>query len=177
MKTYTLLLAALLGLSQCKKKSDPDPASQLPPATQTGANTFGCLVNGQVWTPQGNNGSANYSVVYDPNYRTGTLNIAAYRYANSQAKQEVIGVFSDSLLSGPGRYKLQALGHHGAVFENGPAGCFYNATGSMFYCRGALIITRLDRQAGIISGTFDFTLAKMGCDTVRITQGRFDKRL
>ena len=44
-----LLLATLLGLSQCKKNdSGPaDPASQLPPATQSGANTFGCLLNGQ----------------------------------------------------------------------------------------------------------------------------------
>ncbi|MDQ2770912.1 MAG: hypothetical protein M3Y54_10485 [Bacteroidota bacterium] len=34
--TYPLLLAALLGLSQCHKK-DPEPVDQLPPATQTGA--------------------------------------------------------------------------------------------------------------------------------------------
>jgi hypothetical protein len=45
------------------------------------------------------------------------------------------------------------------------------------YHKGTLTITRLDLQAGIISGTFEFTLAKPGCDTVRITQGRFDKRL
>ena len=45
--------------------NDPDPASQLPLATQTGANTLGCLVNGQPWTPQGNNGSSNYTVSYD----------------------------------------------------------------------------------------------------------------
>jgi hypothetical protein len=32
-------------------------------------------------------------------------------------------------------------------------------------------------NASIISGTFDFVLAKPGCDTVRVTQGRFDKRL
>ncbi len=70
-----LLLAALLGLSQCKKK-DPDPVDQLPPATQTGANTFGCLVNGQAWTPNGNDSTSNYTVYYDPNYRDGTLNIS-----------------------------------------------------------------------------------------------------
>lgn len=57
-----LLLAALLGLSQCKKH-DPDPVDQLPPATQTGANTFGCLLNGQLWTPSGNNSVPNYQVI------------------------------------------------------------------------------------------------------------------
>ncbi|WP_051718935.1 DUF6252 family protein [Hymenobacter sp. IS2118] len=171
-----LLLAALLGLSQCKKK-DPSPEAQLPPATQTGANTIGCLVNGKAWTPQGNNGSSNYTVSYDPNFRLGTLNIAAYRYANSQAKQEALGVFSDSLLPSTGIYRLQTLGHHGAGYVNGPSNCTYYSTDATTHCRGELVITRLDRVNGIISGTFAFTLAKPGCDTVRVTNGRFDKRL
>ncbi|GAA4504102.1 hypothetical protein GCM10023172_29960 [Hymenobacter ginsengisoli] len=52
----SLLLAALLGLSQCKKNdsSPAKPEDQLPPATQTGQHTFGCLLNGQPWTPAGN---------------------------------------------------------------------------------------------------------------------------
>ncbi|WP_162550068.1 hypothetical protein [Hymenobacter nivis] len=66
MKAFLLLsLALLLGC----KKTEQAPADQLPPATQTGANTLGCLVNGQPWTPQGYNGSSNYSVVYDPTFR------------------------------------------------------------------------------------------------------------
>ncbi|WP_035565378.1 hypothetical protein [Hymenobacter sp. IS2118] len=178
MKTYYLLplAAALLGLSQCKKK-DPSPEAQLPPATQTGANTIGCLVNGQPWTPVGNDGSSNYTVSYDPNFRLGTLNIAAYRYANSQAKRQTIGVFSDSLLPGIGRYKLRLLGHHGAAFDDFQGNCIYDRTSPGAYCRGELVITRLDRVNGIISGTFAFTLAQPGCDTVRVTNGRFDKRL
>ncbi|QKG53326.1 hypothetical protein [Hymenobacter sp. BRD67] len=56
------LLTALLGLTQCQK-SDPSlakPEDQLPPATQTGAGTFGCLFNGQPWTPQGYDGYPNF---------------------------------------------------------------------------------------------------------------------
>ncbi|MCI1190173.1 hypothetical protein MON38_22330 [Hymenobacter sp. DH14] len=55
-----LLYAALLTLTQCSKcKNDPqpqppaDPLALLPPETQTGQRTFGCLVNGQAWTPAG----------------------------------------------------------------------------------------------------------------------------
>jgi len=40
-----------------------------------------------------------------------------------------------------------------------------------------LTISRLDLQAGVISGTFAFTLYKPGCDSIRVTQGRFDKKL
>ena len=73
-----LLLAALLGLSQCKK-TEADPVDQLPPATQTGANTLGCLVNGQAWTPAGNSGPSNYAISYDPN-PYGVFDLTSYRY-------------------------------------------------------------------------------------------------
>ena len=38
-------------------------------------------------------------------------------------------------------------------------------------------VVGLDLSAGIISGTFAFTLAQPGCDTIKVTQGRFDKKL
>ena len=50
-KLLSLLSIALL-LMQCKK-DEPSPEEQLPAATQTGANTFGCLINGQTWEPNG----------------------------------------------------------------------------------------------------------------------------
>ena len=174
--TYLSLLAALLGLSQCHKKNDPDPVGQLPPATQTGANTFGCLVNGQVWTPKGYNGTSNYSVVYDAGYRHGTLSVATYRYVGSGPNDyQIIGFFSDSLKQ-TGRYPLTIIGHQEASFVDHISGCEF-LSNDIYYRRGNLIITRLDLSAGIISGTFSFTLYKPGCDSVRVTNGRFDKKL
>jgi hypothetical protein len=171
-----LLLAALLGLSQCSKKDDPDPVSQLPPATQTGANTFGCLVNGQPWTPKGYNGTGNYSVAYDPTYRNGTLSVGTYRYIGSgDDDYQTVGFFSDSL-RGIGNFPLTIIGHQEGIFVDHTTNCEFSSNGS-HYRRGTLTITRLDLQAGIISGTFAFTLYKPGCDSVRVTQGRFDKRL
>ena len=83
MKTKLPLSLAVLMLTQCSKcKNDPapaDPARQLPPATQTGAGTFGCLVNGQPYTPKGNNGMSNLYVSYDPTFRGGALGIETYR--------------------------------------------------------------------------------------------------
>ncbi len=170
---YALLLAALLGLSQCK--NDPAPADQLPPATQTGANTFGCLVNGQVWTPKGSDGTANYSIYYDPSYGKGVLNIDTYRYATSEAaSKQLITIYSDSLKQ-PGVYSLTKKEHQEAYFKDRATGCEF--MGGIYYRRGILTITRLDAQAGIVSGTFWFTLYKPGCDSIKVTQGRFDKKL
>ena len=57
MKTTILLL--FLTIASCSKESvKQDPVAQLPPETQTGANTFGVTINGKIYiprTPTGNN--------------------------------------------------------------------------------------------------------------------------
>lgn len=54
---YTLLFLSLILLSTSSCKDDDDtptnPVDQLPPATQTGENTFGCLLDGEVFIPSG----------------------------------------------------------------------------------------------------------------------------
>jgi len=46
-----VLYAVILMLSQCNKYDDTKLAAslQVPPLTETGANTFGCLINSEVW--------------------------------------------------------------------------------------------------------------------------------
>ena len=177
---YALLLAALLGLSQCKKKADPAPADQLPPATQTGANTFGCLLNGQPWTPSGNNGLPNLVVTYDPSYLGGALQIKTYRYTG--AKNDVLqGIVLGASQVDKVKYcSISLTGGNGANYINNGllAPCnYYGEPPTLTYRKGQLSITRLDLTQGIISGTFAFTLYQPGCDSVKVTQGRFDKKL
>ena len=173
MKSFLFLLplALLLGC----QKTGPDPAAQLPPATQTGAGTFGCLVNGQPWTPQGNDGFSNYSVSYDPTYHHGTLAVSAYRVSGSGKDEVTIGFASDSVRT-QGNYSIVRGGPNLAVVTY-QTGCQYHSTDIGTYGRGAFNITRLDLKAGVVSGTFAFTLYKPGCDSVRVTQGRFDRQL
>ncbi len=56
-KLWPLCAAVLLTFSfaQCKKHHPPPKTEleKLPPITQTGANTFGCLLNGVAFTPGG----------------------------------------------------------------------------------------------------------------------------
>lgn len=171
-----LLLAALLGLSQCKK-ADLTPEEQLPPTTQTGANTFGCLVNGQPWTPKGYNGTSNYSVSYDAGLNGGVFDLQTYRYpdASKYFQNIYLDVLSDCQV---GTYSFDSSKRTGVVFQDGKTNCYWsNTDNATTYRRGSLTITRLDLQAGIIWGTFAFTLYKSGCDSVRVTNGRFDKKL
>src|SRR5690554_904281 len=65
--TLLLLLPLLMLLLSCDKDDDKpaDPVDQLPPATQTGANTAGCLVNGEPFTPKGYIASGNLAPYYD----------------------------------------------------------------------------------------------------------------
>ncbi|AII52041.1 DUF6252 family protein [Hymenobacter sp. APR13] len=173
------LYAALLLLSQCSKckDNDPSPEAQLPPATQTGANTFGCLVNGEAWTPRGNNSNSNYSVSYDPGLNGGLFSLQTYRYPD---KSEFFQSISLEVISNArvGSYSLPSPRRTRVVFQDTRPNCYWSSADSATtYRRGTLTITHLDLQAGIVSGTFAFTLYKPGCDSIRVTQGRFDKKL
>jgi hypothetical protein len=53
LKIILVLFCSFLLLSASCKKEKSNPIDNLPPATQTGANTFGCLVNGEAFLPKG----------------------------------------------------------------------------------------------------------------------------
>ena len=51
----TALLLAVVTFFNCS--NNDDPLNKLPTITQTGANTFGCAINGEVLTPKDARGS------------------------------------------------------------------------------------------------------------------------
>ena len=52
----TILLFAVFAFFNCSSNNDT-PQDQLPAITQTGANTFGCVINGEVLIPKDGSGS------------------------------------------------------------------------------------------------------------------------
>lgn len=79
MKFFCIsLLAMLLLAANCKKPKHENPIDQLPPETQIGANTFGCLVDGKAFIPNG-----------DP--FGGPIKKAAYQYVNGRNRLVVSG--------------------------------------------------------------------------------------
>jgi len=175
MKAFMLPFFILLSLILCNcnlfKNLETQP--QMPPITQTGANTYGCMYNGKLWLPGGYNGTSNYQVSYDKSY-AGSFDISTYRYGDSDNDQQYIYIFIRGLYQ-TGTYYLKNKGNLAIVLRDRKPRCFYDSTDSLQFASGYVTITKLDM--GIISGTFEFTLAKQGCDTIKVTNGRFDKKL
>lgn len=179
-----LLLSSVLLLMQCKK-DNLSPEEQLPAATQTGANTFGCLINGQTWEPDGPiilSYWPSYKVTYDSLRTGGRLTILVARIIR-EANDNQRFVISVHAIQQAGSYPIDGVAcgvnYHNPLakrscrdFSNAQ---YYNP-GDSTHVQGRLTITRFDRQKKIIAGVFDFTLSKLNCDTVRITKGRFDRQ-
>lgn len=186
----TLLLLPMWVLLGCQK-NDPSPAEQLPPATQTGANTAGCVVDGLRWVASTNArtmGGAPLSAVYA---RWGRVRPPAHHLSLSFDKQidDKLDVHRRTYvrlelpdITGPGTIVLDQR-YDGRTL-NGPiayAAFTYYLTPSDQEMRtgpatpGRVVVTRLDTVARIVSGTFEFTARDAsGRATVRVTEGRFD---
>lgn len=76
-------------------------------------------------------------------------------------------------MNSPELYNLKDYPKHKATFFNlkKDPPCFYDRD---VVEKGKLEITKLDTTNHIIAGTFEFTVWKEDCDTIRVTDGRFD---
>lgn len=184
------LLSILFISISCKKtKNNPEtitPTEQLPAITQTGANTFGCLINGNVWLPKGYDGTfTNSRINIDPTFVDGDMTIRVYRINNGIL--EDMSLASDSIKS-IGTYLFKTLSRAKFRFAK------YKSDLSVAYCasdngniggnssniNGFIKVTRYDLVNKIFSGEFEVTFNNASCglgDPVKITGGRFDYKL
>ncbi|NRB60630.1 MAG: hypothetical protein HRU50_11915 [Winogradskyella sp.] len=176
-----LLIFFLIGSLSCDKNDDDNngsqnPIDQLPPATQTGENTAGCLVNGEAFLP--NNGSIQPLVLNYLNGEDFTLGIS--REVNGSLYTIRISQFNIPLQEGE-TYLLNT------EFTGSPSSAQYiintfpppspnyYSTNSMV--TGELTITSNDFNNAILSGTFWFDAINSEGDIVEVREGRFDIQL
>ncbi len=173
----TLQILFLLFMSGCELFKSADKTDQLPPATQEGKNTFGCLVNGKVWLPKGNNGTANLDASYDPNFQGASIfDLSAYKI-NTDIDRQYFYLFATNVTTG-GSYDLSSVQLGTITFDysyESSTDCNYNRD-SVVFRTGTLTISKFDLGQGIISGKFLGVLARPNCDTLKITEGRFDMK-
>ncbi|GAC1311185.1 MAG: hypothetical protein NVSMB24_30020 [Mucilaginibacter sp.] len=181
MKTFPIITITILSgllLSASCKKHVVQPVNQLsllPPATQTGARIFGCLVNGKAFVPenasiiQGAHLQCNYI------YTNGGYYFILGLSNNDNGLVKGMRIGTDSLALTQGHmYKLTASGQgnaNGEYFLLGASNKDYFTTNVV---SGSLLITKLDPATQIVSGTFYFKAINAPGDTVSVTDGRFD---
>jgi hypothetical protein len=170
-KLYILLLLfPLWGLGGLSCDSDDDtPNCQgidcLPEATQTGAGTFGCLINGEPFYAFGS--VTCYYQLIDGEY------YFAVGFSRGVGFPRTVSIESNKKEIQMGINQLAESGEekiYGKVrFEDFTS---YSTSQENF---GILNITKLDEENQIISGTFEFEILNPDDGEVyQITEGRFD---
>ena len=168
MKTKTTLTALLafllLTASECEIEQD---FTKLPPETQEGKNTFGCLINGEIFVK----GSAPWM--------HSQINAC---YFNTQ---EMLSVGAWLHPSGYMRLDVQKpiIGEQNNAYLCSYCSENYNDN---FLCFGGknigiITLTRFDTVGLVVSGSFSFdgqycdsNLAPIGDSIINVTEGRFD---
>ncbi|MEZ4856436.1 MAG: hypothetical protein R2812_08195 [Gelidibacter sp.] len=175
MSKNLLLLCMLAVTLSCCNKNDDQPANpidQLPPATQTGKQTFGCLINGAPFVPPsfGSNSPNAFYQFVDGAY---TLSIYGSIGGGLNLKSINIGGMDVGLIQET-TYTLKEENSNNYFGKyNIGGGITYSGTSSTENS-GTLKITNFDQDNFIISGTFEFTVLDNDGNEINITNGRFD---
>lgn len=166
-----LCLFTLLTASKCKKNAyNPNSDNNLPPATQIGANIFACKVNGSNWISKRSS----------PNLGAGVASDTLFIYASNPETSSFyerfdIRIHNYSVLLN--LFSLDDSLSRYVLFSTNKQ-CFNSAEGlgigkGKSY-NGEIILTKDDKINKILSGTFWFNIKTDYCDTLKITDGRFD---
>ena len=171
-----LLLAVLAQLTACKKD-----IYQLPPETQTGANTFGCKINGKSWGLKRNDGDMNiYFPVHFSLKSASTKHYFFHVGADIYLEDfyESVSMRADSIIVYEGATIALAANDASisgaASFTRSGAKNLLATTNDKVF--GELHFTKFDEVNFIASGTFWFDAVDKNGNIVHITEGRFDKK-
>ncbi len=173
-----MAISFLLPLACCKKD---DPRPELPPITTTGANTFGCRVNGKIWLPSKRQKGSLLQI-------EGGI-VTRYDSLGPEKNWYDLLIFADNQNGTGFQIYLSRINSSGNYICNKdffiyPIDPQPNNSYLYFYQNGKDYTTyppgygevellRYDTIAKVFSGTFFFTSIN-GKDTLKVTDGRFD---
>ncbi|MDR6968235.1 PBP1b-binding outer membrane lipoprotein LpoB [Flavobacterium arsenatis] len=168
MKKIILIFAILLIVCGCN--NDDNNNETLPPATQTGAGTFACYVNGKPYIDKSGGWFNCYYQFVDGQYY-----FAIGGEDRNHPVFDFIAIASNSSeIEGGKEYPLlcnQTNNHYAEV-------AFTNQLLTTTTCNtnyGTLVITKLDFDNKIVSGNFEFDVIHPNTgETIQIRDGRFD---
>ena len=176
MKNLLFLILTVFTLTSCDKDDNKstNPIEKLPPATQTGANTFGCLLDGEIFKPGIYHNSYNCFYQYVNGYYY--FNVSANNTSNNILKDIMVGTEKLAIAEGQTlnlyeRVNGNAFGSLSNLDDN--TGIYqHNSTSAIN--TGELKITKLDLKNNIVAGTFWYDIKDNKGVIHQIREGRFD---
>ena len=178
---WTASIITLLSFEACWEEVHPDKL-ELPKITTTGENTFGCLIDGEIWAANGApsctfcgpNPGARVDHLYYSNVAdtfSDMLSLGARNAYKDLIAQELSISFTltdtyilgDTINAGSTRWT-------GINFYDELNKCYIESDSTTSI---SIIVNRYDREVGIVSGTFSGELTD-SCRALSISDGRFD---
>lgn len=169
------ILFILVAATGCKKIDLVLTPNKLPPATMTGANTFGCLIDGKVFIS--NKKLFAGGVILQFNYEFIDSNYYVILAAHNYIEDYSVAINID---------KIQLSGDTTFSFSSPKTGPVYGRCGAVRNdftvpystpqnAPGELVFTKFDLVNHIASGTFWFDAVDSATGkTVQVRDGRFD---
>jgi hypothetical protein len=177
---HTLMMAFIAMLLYNCRKDNLNCIPDLPCATQTGANTFGCYINGKPWVaeiaphmldPTLHKTEAEYDVTGYQSDVSNQLRITASRWDSTSSGFLILYIkpVTDVGELNPGIADFSVWGNlSNQIYPNEVLSIDLDTIQEY-----SLTVTRLDTEERIISGLFSFK-GISGTDTINVTDGRFD---
>lgn len=170
---YFIIISAVL--FSCKKE-----VTELPPATQSGANTFGCKIDGAFWVPAGF-GIVPTAAQLEARIAGLDLYINARNFSSSPIESEFEIYIKDITVNGVGNYTLNTGAAH-PDYSNSYAYYVHrritpdNEWVTTSPHTGTVTITKIDSVNHFVSGTFQFQAINLynTPKPINVTEGRFD---
>ena len=177
--TFLLYIGLLINCT-----SSNDPEDELPAITQTGANTFGCVINGEVLIPKDGIGVPQPKGINVYHFQNNSFVIDAANLKDNGGDSIYIYIYI---------YNLTSTGTYNIGLSNGKGFSTFKPNYPHIFCypfdgknpvipylsntnSGTINITRFDPINFIVSGTFSLTVFNKNDpnDVIEITDGRFD---
>ncbi|MDR0438436.1 MAG: hypothetical protein LBH22_09095 [Bacteroidales bacterium] len=176
--TFTVLFAVVIAwlctATQCEKEP---PITELPPETQTGAHTFGCYVNDELFVPR--RPTSNSRLLLFAGYDPETNQFAIGSKSTNRNYQEMFFIIDNPRENEYLSFSILDLTE--VIWRT----CFeFGNTCYDSYDSGHVFFTRFDTINNIASGRFEFSGHCAQCFNdeernvlkIQITSGRFDVR-
>jgi hypothetical protein len=154
---YLILFLLIMALFSC--------GDGLPEPTKEGANTFGCLLDGERFAPYTGDFKNPALVAW---YKENNFRIICSDYKRHDASI----VLHINNFNGKGKYQLMEESSDAYSYLRTMDNL--NAYFTNFNNSGFLEITKFDPGNKIISGTFHFNVLGPDSNIIKITKGRFD---